>query len=393
MDYKNKQRGPYDLRDKDTYYVSEILKADFDNFHEMKLQNNLFRQMQISKKEWEMATVYNFGDEKIKYFHQKLLEYEAKWISPLDSDTYSIEFQDFKENTVFLSIKQIEKVVTDHIEKFFPIRAWLNFDKDDVGNLVEQDIIDLYNFIIKSGILSFFGLLQLLYPVTYTNLDDLGINEDHHACTISANGRNNKQFSEMIGMNLSHSWFNLILTKSKYTSGFSTTAEASHSIVHEFAHAFCFYYNLGPQHAISLNRNISDSNLYEKFENKILYHFNNNFPNQWDYTYHIDLVSEALNFVVKKIVGKATGQLFYENQWMLVLFAKWIAVPGDYGRTPLRNHKYGHPDSEWFAEGFAYYFLTPVEHRDKIWEIWHEFFTINNRNSHCLLCPWRDIDW
>ncbi len=159
-----------------------------------------------------------------------------------------------------------------------------------------------------------------------------------------------------------------------YSKGIFATSSPFSPFVHEFGHAINHYYAMEQNYRNILNLNIIDKkNGSETIEEKIIYHFATKFSsikfnifNRFDSN---NVVDESVDLIFKKIEPdkKMRKKSKYLN------FAKWVAIPSHYGRKQLDDPL--QKNGEWFAEDFAYYYLTPHAERNQVWEFWHQLFT------------------
>lgn len=393
MEQKNIFHSERFERDPEMYYISKILNYNGEHRVQLKLQQDLFRQLNISKFDWEFGQINSLESGYIYNLKIFLNQIEDDWMRTMTLDRLGHErFKYLTANTIYTSITYLEADINRILDLVdFDFKLLTNYQKRDIGQIVKKDILDLYHFVIKSRLIPRRDLLKLLYPITYVELAEedriLGATSGYFAI-------NGDLKSAMIGMDFMQKWYDEVYSLDLFHIGESASPDYCSTFVHEFGHAICLYYNLPPDLKEVLNLDIVESGGNESIRDKMDFHFKDQFSG--DNVGPDDIVIEG-NIGVHSLVQLALDYMmdFFANKYgnfvnhhQAILLLKWLVVPSSYGRTPLENIDYSkvgveaqHSDAEWFAEGFSYYFTTPPENRLRIWEIWDNFFQyLTSRN-------------
>lgn len=354
-------------REKKAYLVSEILTNESPPKPLNDHQAFLYQRLTFSIFEWNQES----PSEEIQELKNKLSQYEA-FVNETASDLASLEFDSFTSQQHFECIEEIECEIGIKLKKHF------NFEIPKIASReimieLKGKILQFYNFLVSSNIISKDNLLQLIYRFGMFGKNDSSEREDDTlARTIGAMYQDKNVSTAIIGIDFHKTWTDKNLMQESYNNGQLTSSDFFGIFVHEFAHAISDFYSLAPNLKEIVNLNIIDSQNNDIFEEnalqKIHYHFLklNKTHQKIDVNYIVDMAWVKL---MQKI---GSNEDFRNRNFMN--FATWTLSPSWYGRTLSDKYPNNSLYLEWFAEGFAYWYTEVQEQRNKIWEFWHNYF-------------------
>lgn len=363
---------PQKPRKDNSYFVSLILNSHFRQEVLLDYQQDLLSQLNFSKMLWDYPDLVADKTRLILKIKEQMIFQENFWNKQLADKDDLDDFENLKKHLHFQSIVEIEQQISAKLGKIFNFNVLTSNVSAKAKKKIETSILDLYNFIVSSKILTKNELLGLLYAITPI---DESRSPSAGGATSCAMAQNNISFSAMIGIEIRAEFLIANRARENYKNGWYSSNHWNHVFIHEFAHALAFYYCLPPNFKAILNQNIFDRNQDESMIKKMKDHFENNYPRRFR-TLENFLPKKAADFMFDTVLDDVQHR--YSNAMNLLI--KWILVPSGYGRQKVvETNQIPGPSidnayNEWFAEGFAYYFLTPREFCDEAWNLWHGFF-------------------
>lgn len=343
--------APAFSRDPKTYLVSELLEA----------QRNKFGDAQYL---WKQLVAPLNPQTELSEDVKKTLEKYESWLYKDSNPDKVKEFSKFENAKLktFTSLEDIEKLAKAQLNNNFSFDPILQGSEQEKNELANK-ILQFYNFIINSKLLTKNELLKLIYVFSSENVVRIGGSEIPNVPGYTL-GNNLMQCS-----GFKKTWYIQSLSNSEYESGYSSTSSSFHTFVHEFAHSLMRFYALNSTERQKFNSNISQFNSTLGFTCEDYININ-------DYNLRSQGKQVSTRVDFKSIDDITTKYLFYKiNNNKKILqpnvnyykFAKWIVVPSEYGRSSN--------DYELIAEAFAYWYLTPPAERNKPWGWLHTLFT------------------
>lgn len=362
-------------RSEDVYMVSKILSSSLA-LNTITL--DLFINLNFSHFDWNTGQ----PSEEIMIYKNELIEYEKLWYKKSDKK-FSNDFDRFFQQKYFANIGEIEEKISDKLGREFEFQSHLFASSSDK---VLNKIVAFYNFLCASKIFNEEQIIQLI--IFFDTYQEDENNFKFAAIKGAACGDNVKSFVVQ-KMTLKSSWHSQTELDNLFAQGQSTNNDMINTFVHEFGHIIHNFYGLNHEIRSLLNMNIPTNFVWENDEDfeKICndFNFNNFFSLK---RFNKIVVDGAYDYIVRKVQKNynkhITNDYSQKINNILVTFASWVAVPSLYGRQAifddqetidynLQNHLSIH--KEWFAEGFAFWYLTPAKDRNKIWDYWHQLFT------------------
>lgn len=338
-------------RPEDTYLVSKLLDK----------QKLLFKRS--DQYLWNQLEGGNplIGLKSIEM--DKLLQYE-QLTRKIVNESINERFEGYKKVQYFTSIEQIEQKIKAELKIDFSFNSLWNLWKPLEKLKIKQEIINFYNFIINSNVLNIDNLLRLVASIT--TQDVININGQK----LEEWGAYTKMTPNIQCMTFKTNWYNKLTNNRLYNSGFYTTNDPFHSFVHEYGHAISNFWSLFSNEKKTFNTGIINKkyNSCEEvaIENKDLIQRDSD-------------VQPIMEKMFDSLYNKFEVNNASERNINFLKFAKWTAVPSQYGRVQTLSKINGISqlvDYEWFAEAFAYWYLTPVNERNILWGWLNEIFTI-----------------
>lgn len=375
-------RQPSEIRQNQFYFISEILNANLEHPALEPQIKSFFWQykqlicsyLQISPFDWD-------DHNRMKNYLSGIENYYK-----IDCDAAVTTSFNMIANRppIFLNIQDLEQKIKQRVGNLFNFKAIMPVIDLSSTQQIGEKIVKFYNFLINSRLIPENNLIQLILYFTNKNLgsNQQRLDEDAEGIAFSFTLYNNV----LSAIFLENGWYKNNLNQ--YLIGEYATEDNFGTFVHEFGHVICDFFNLNPTSKASHNswykRFKEPEIIINNIEQNLTLLFQNIYQSSPKQVQTKDFLYQMRDYFYRKFNNINSDWDFEqhfirENDfYQKLVFTTLTAVPSRYGRSDFKiedENTSSKFSNEWFAEGFAYWYLTPPERRNKIWQWWHEFLT------------------
>lgn len=310
-----------------------------------------------SNKLWTIINATNL--KGLSEFDQKILMEMENLITKKSSDESLSEFEQWKNQTIFVDLNNISKLAGQFLE-----RDNFNFDRIlpiSGKSKVSIEITAFYNFM--SNFLDISDLLIIFFSFSSRNIFSTTLGEvfvgNNHQCVVFTNG-----------------WAINPICSIQYNRGFYAAKTNFSTFVHEFCHGllgFLSTTSINSKTRSKFNRVDVYNNIGKNYETcKELINDKKNRKTTVYPTYPI--TDDYKNYIYNSYFNDyITNKILINEEFSKENIKKLInmtAVPSEYGRSNMDKLP-----EELLCEAFAYWYCTPENERNYYWELIHHYFS------------------